>query len=99
MTKWITLNQAAAKYETDARNIQYWGKSGAITVARIGETWMVDDSSVISYLENNKKVENMKEELLSLQEDYKLQIANCIETNDERLFLLKEVEELRLCSG
>ncbi len=89
MTKWITLNQAAAKYETDARNIQYWGKSGAITVARIGETWMVDDSSVISYLENNKKVENMKEELLSLQEDYKLQIANCIETNDERLFLLK----------
>lgn len=89
MTKWITLKQAAAKYETDARNIQNWGKSGAITVARIGETWMVDDSSVTSYLENNKKTETMKEELLSLQEEYKSQIANCIETNDERLFLLK----------
>lgn len=89
MTKWITLKEAAAKYETDSRNIQNWGKNGAITVARIGETWMVDDSSVTSYLENNKKVENMKEELLSLQEEYKSQIANCIETNDERLFLLK----------
>lgn len=89
MTKWITLKQAAAKYETDARNIQNWGKMGAITVARIGETWMVDDSSVTSYLENNKKTETMKEELLSLQEEYKSQIANCIETNDERLFLLK----------
>ena len=50
---------------------------------------MVDDSSVTSYLENKKKVESMKEELLALQEDYKLQIANCIETNDEQLFLLK----------
>lgn len=89
MTKWITLKQAAAKYETDARNIQNWGKMGAITVARIGETWMVDDGSVTSYLENNKKTETMKEELLSLQEEYKSQIANCIETNDERLFLLK----------
>ena len=27
MTKWITLNQAAAKYETDVRNIQNWGKT------------------------------------------------------------------------
>lgn len=89
MTKWITLKQAAAKYETDARNIQNWGKMGAITVARIGETWMVDDGSVTSYLENNKKTATMKEELLSLQEEYKSQIANCIETNDERLFLLK----------
>lgn len=88
MTKWITLTQAAAKYDTDARNIKNWGQNGAITVARIGETWMVDDSSVISYLELNKKVESMKEELLTLQEEYKSQIENCIETNDERLFLL-----------
>lgn len=57
-------------------------------MARIGETWMVDDSSVTSYLELNKKVEGMKEKLLTLQEEYKSRIENCIETNDERLFLL-----------
>lgn len=82
------MEEAAAKYDTDARNIKNWGQNGAITVARIGETWMVDDSSVISYLELNKKVESMKEELLTLQEEYKSQIEKCIETNDERLFLL-----------
>lgn len=49
MTKWITLEEAAAKYDMGARNIKNWGQKEEITVARIGETWMVDDDS--SYYE------------------------------------------------
>lgn len=94
MTKWITLTQAAAKYDTDTRNIKNWGQKGAITVARIGETWMVDDDSITSYLEKAKTLECLKEELISLKKEYAAQIAHCIETNDERLFLLRSLKEI-----
>lgn len=94
MTKWITLTQAAAKYDMDTRNIKNWGQKGAITVARIGETWMVDDDSITSYLEKAKTLECLKEELISLKKEYAAQIAHCIETNDERLFLLRSLKEI-----
>lgn len=94
MTKWITLKQAGIKYDTDARNIKNWGQKGAITVARIGDTWMVDDDSVTSYLEKTKKVESLQKELVSMTEGYEHRIAMCIETNEERLFLLKSFKEI-----
>lgn len=85
MTKWITLKEAAAKYDTDARNIKGWGQKGMITVSRIGEVWMVDDDSITSYLEKTKKIEHLQKELVCSER----RLANSIETNEERLFLVR----------
>lgn len=86
----IPLNAAVEKYGSEARNILNWAKAGKITASRIGGTWFIDEESIRTRINLNKKISAYNTHLSEvIKEKEKL-----LQKLDHDIFILKNIYDL-----
>lgn len=88
--KFILIKTAAKKYDTAEKNILNWAKTRKITACRIGNTWVVDDNSIKTYIDLNKQLSDYD---LYLNEQIK-EKEKLIQKFDNEIFQIKNLYEL-----
>lgn len=61
--KFIPLSIAARKYGTSEQNVLNLTKNGKITTVPIGNTYVIDENSLLRYFEKNKKISDYDKRL------------------------------------
>lgn len=82
MTKWIGIHKICKKYSVSPKNIYQWSSRGEITISILDDCPMVDEDTLLKYLERKKIKALYAIELKKRNEDF-------IRENEEQFFLIK----------
>ena len=55
MRNWISVSQAADRYTLSAEHLRYLARTGLIEAQRFGQTWGLDEDSLLAYLATERK--------------------------------------------
>lgn len=88
----ITLRDAALLYNANERTILYWAKQNNITLTRVGESWMVDDTAISKLFAHNIRWgDKYMEEELRIREE---ELTKAILQIDDLIYLFKSVKKI-----
>lgn len=85
--QWISMEEAAEKYQVPATSINKWRKNREITFSQVGGYLLLDENSLIDCIEKHIRFSLSVEELNE-------QMANRLREKEERFFISKSLKKL-----
>jgi len=55
MSNWISVSQGAARYNLSPEHLRYLARTGRIEAQQFGQTWALDEASLLTYLATERK--------------------------------------------
>ena len=89
MANWLTIKQLSEKRDIAESTLRNWINLGYITSSTIDNVIMLDDDSLISYLDTHQTKGLNKESLEKLIKEKKMECEIILSHLDDELFLLK----------
>ena len=55
MSNWIAVTQAATRYSLSQEHLRYLARTGRIQAQQFGQTWALDEQSLLAYLTTERR--------------------------------------------
>lgn len=95
MSHWLTLKQMSEKYGISDTTIKYWLSAKYVTSSRIGHTLLIEEDSLLRYLDLHKQLGAGEEYLKKLLRDKRDECDFLLSKYDDEIYVLKTQ---RICS-
>lgn len=92
--KLIPVHKLAKEFNTKERNIVNWIKAGKITASKIGRVWMVDRSSLQSYILKHTKAVAQEKYIAEQIQEKEEEINEMIAHLDDFLFSMRSLNKV-----
>lgn len=83
MKPWVNIKQAALRYDVDEQVLLSWAEVNEITHTRVGDSIVLEEESLESYMESTKTLALMETNLTKLMEQREAILARELECYDE----------------